>query len=427
MRILVVGQGGREHALVWKLSRSPRVQRVFCAPGNAGTAQDGTNVAIPESDLSELVRFATKERVDLAVIGPEAPLVAGLADRLRSAGILTFGPSKDAALLEGSKVFCKRLMRCAKVPTADFRVFTQMEDVAAYYEAHPGPSVVKADGLAGGKGAIVCDTVAAGMAAAERMLVADEFGAAGRQILIEERLEGQEASVLAITDGSTIALLEPCQDHKRAFDDDQGPNTGGMGAYCPTPLIGPELLAEVESNILIPVVHQLRHDKRPFQGVLYAGIMLTPAGPKVLEFNVRFGDPECQPLLLRLRTDLAELLVAAARGELAKVKLAWDPRPAVCVVLASGGYPSMYKRGLPIRGLDQVPASDELVVFHAGTKLDDGRVVTSGGRVLGITALGADLSEARARCYGATESIRFTGAMYRRDIAAKARANVERS
>lgn len=425
MRILVVGQGGREHALVWKLRKSPKVREIFCAPGNAGTALDAKNVPIADTDIRELTRFAKQERIDLAVIGPEAPLVAGLADHLRQEGILVFGPSKDAALLEGSKIFCKRLMRKAKVPTADFHVFRDMAAVDAYLEAHPEPCVVKADGLAAGKGAIVCDNAPAARAAAERMLVAGEFGEAGSEILIEERLQGQEASVLAITDGSTIAMLDACQDHKRAFDNDQGPNTGGMGAYCPTPIVTSELLAEVESKVLIPVVHELRRDKRPFQGVLYAGLMLTPTGPKVLEFNVRFGDPECQPLLLRLKTDLADLLLATAQGELERVAIEWDPRPAVCVVMASGGYPSMYKRGLPIRGLDQIPASDECVVFHAGTKSDAGRVVTNGGRVLGVTALGTDLRAAQSRAYEAVRAISFTGAMYRNDIASKAITNVE--
>jgi phosphoribosylamine--glycine ligase len=425
VRILVVGQGGREHALVWKLRKSPKVREIYCAPGNAGTAADAKNVPIADDDIRELVRFARQERIDLAVIGPEAPLVAGLSDELRREGILVFGPSKDAALLEGSKIFCKRLLRKAKVPTADFQVFRDMQAVDAYLEAHPGPCVVKADGLAAGKGAIVCDNEQAARAAAQRMLVQREFGDAGDEILIEERLEGQEASVLAITDGTTIAMLDACQDHKRAFDNDQGPNTGGMGAYCPAPLVTPELLSEVERNVLIPVVHEMRRDKRPFQGVLYAGLMLTAAGPKVLEFNVRFGDPECQPLLLRLKTDLAELLLATAKGELDKVAIEWDPRPSICVVMASGGYPSMYKRGLPIRGLDQIAASDDCVVFHAGTKLDDRRVVTNGGRVLGVTALGADLRAAKAKAYEAVERITFTNAMYRKDIGDKAIANVE--
>lgn len=424
---MVVGQGGREHALTWKLKRSTIVTRVYCAPGNAGTAMEAANVAIAEDDTRELTRFAKAEQIGLVVIGPEAPLVHGLSDALRKEGILVFGPSKDAAELEGSKIYCKRLLKRAKIPTADFQVFHDMEGVDNYLEARPGPCVVKADGLAAGKGAIVCDDAIAARAAAERILLHREFGDAGNAILIEERLIGQEASVLAITDGTTICTLDACQDHKRAYDGDQGPNTGGMGAFCPAPLVNGELMSQVERDILVPVVHALRSDRRPFQGVLYAGIMLTPAGPKVLEFNVRFGDPECQPLLLRLRTDLAELLLATAKGELDRITLAWDPRPAVCVVMASGGYPSMYKRGLPIRGLEKVPARDDLVVFHAGTKQDGDRVITNGGRVLGVTALGNDLRDAKRRAYEAVREITFTGAMYRGDIADKAIANVESS
>lgn len=420
MRVLVVGQGGREHALVWKLANSSKVTRVYCAPGNAGTAIDGENVSIPEHDHSELAHFCRKEKIRLAVIGPEQPLVDGLADTLRAAGVGVFGPSKLAAQLEGSKIFCKRLLRKAHVPTADFRVFDRLEDVQAYVEAFDGPCVVKADGLAAGKGAIVCDNGQAAVAAAKRMLIDREFGSAGDQILIEEMLTGPEVSVLAITDGSTILTLEACQDHKRAFDNDQGPNTGGMGAYCPAPILDEQLLAQVESQILVPVVHAMRREKRPFQGLLYAGLMLTPAGPKVLEFNVRFGDPECQPLLMRLQTDIADLLKATVDGKLDQIELKWDPRPAVCVVMASGGYPSMYRKGVVIRGLDAAASLPDTKVFHAGTKRDGERIITNGGRVLGVTALGDDLKQAKERAYEAVQCITFTDAMYRRDIADKA-------
>ena len=420
MRILVIGQGGREHALVWKLAQSPRVEKVYCAPGNAGTDADGQNVRLPEDDHREIIHFCQRERVGLVVIGPEAPLVSGLADSLRAAGILTFGPSQNAALLEGSKVFCKRLLRKANVPTGDFHVFSDIAAVETYLEAHPGPCVVKADGLAAGKGAIVCDDEVSALAAARRMLVDHEFGDAGAKILIEERLEGQEASLLAITDGRTILPLEPCQDHKRAYDGDQGPNTGGMGAYCPTPIVDDALRDMVEREVLVPTVHFLRTEKRPFQGVLYAGLMLTAAGPKVLEYNVRFGDPECQPLLMRLRSDLAEILLATAQGRLDEISIEWDPRPSVCVVVASGGYPAMYKKGLPIRGLEQADALEGVKVFHAGTKRDGERVVSSGGRVLGVTALGDDLRAAQSRAYEAVKAIKLTDAMYRADIADKA-------
>jgi phosphoribosylamine--glycine ligase len=422
MRVLVVGSGGREHALVWKLAQSPEVQNVFCAPGNAGTARHGQNVRIAIDDHREFVRFAQRERIDLVVIGPEAPLVAGLADDLRRAQIRVFGPSKEAALLEGSKVFCKRLLRKSNVPTAEFNVFREPSSVETYLAAHPGPCVVKADGLAAGKGVIVCDDAQQAREAAKRMLARREFGDAGSQILIEERLVGREASVLAITDGSTIAVLDPCQDYKRAYDGDLGPNTGGMGAYCPAPTVTPESMAVIERDILVPVVHFLRRERRPFQGVLYAGLMLTSTGPKVLEFNVRFGDPECQPLLMRLKSDFAELLLAVAEGRLDRQSLEWDPRVGVCVVVASEGYPGPYKTGVPIHGLDEAAAFDDVMVFHAGTTLDDERVVTSGGRVLAVTALGANMHAARARAYEAAGRIRFTGARYRRDIAADAGA-----
>lgn len=425
--VLVVGSGGREHALVWKLKQSPRVTDVYCAPGNAGTGLEGTNVAIRESDHDELVRFARKRKIDLVVIGPEAPLAAGLSDALRAGGIAVFGPSKDAAILEASKVFCKELLTSANVPTGSFRVFVHFEDVEQYLSVHPGPCVVKADGLAAGKGAIVCSDADEALLAARRMLVEDEFGEAGRRILIEERLTGQEASVLAITDGRTFHVLPACQDHKAAFDGDRGPNTGGMGAYCPAPALSEADLAAVEQSMLVPVAHAMRHARRPFQGVLYAGLMLTPSGPKVLEFNVRFGDPECQPLLMRLKSDLFEVLRLASAGRLAEIDLEWDARPAVCVVMASGGYPGSYKTGYPIHGLDEAAELTDVCVFHSGTKREGDRIVTSGGRVLGVTALGTDLSAARKRAYEAIQHIDFTDAMYRRDIASKTLAMMGRA
>lgn len=425
MRILVVGQGGREHALTWKLKQSSEVSYIACAPGNAGTESEGTNVAIAESDTRELVRFASRERIDLAVIGPEAPLVAGLADELTRAGISVFGPSQAAARLEGSKVYCKQLLQKAKVPQAAFQVFTDPDAVATFLEAHAGRCVVKADGLAAGKGAIVCDSSEEALAAARRMLVDKEFGAAGERILVEERLEGPELSVLALCDGKNLTLLDACQDHKRAFDGDLGPNTGGMGAYCPTPLWTDELRVKVERDILIPTVHELRTRSTPFRGVLYAGLMLTQAGPKVLEYNVRFGDPECQPLLARLRSDLFPYLWGAARGALPVAPLEWDPRPAVCVVVASGGYPDAYTKGFPIHGLSEAAEIHDLMVFHAGTRREEGgQVVTNGGRVLGVTALGSDWASARARAYEGVAKIRFSRMRYRADIADPARLSV---
>jgi phosphoribosylamine--glycine ligase len=425
VKVLVVGQGGREHALAWKLAQSPKVSRVYVAPGNGGTAVDCTNVPIRADDVREIVRFCVKESIDLAVVGPEGPLVAGLVDELQKASITVFGPTRDAALLEGSKIFCKKLLKKAKVPTADFRTFKSFEQVKEHLEAHPFGCVVKADGLAAGKGAIVCDDPASARRAAKRILVDREFGDAGNEILIEELLEGQEVSLLALTDGRTITTLELCQDHKRAHDGDQGPNTGGMGAYCPAPLLSADEIAAVERDVLIPTIHEMRAQRRPFQGVLYAGLMITPAGPKVLEYNVRFGDPECQPLLMRLKTDLFDLLHATAKGRLADVAVEWDPRPAVCVVIASGGYPGAYKTGLPIRGLEDAARLPDVKVFHSGTTLDDdGRTLTAGGRVLTVTALGDDLVAAKARAYEAVAKISFTGAFHRTDVADKAIARL---
>lgn len=420
MNVLVVGQGGREHALVWKLRQSPKVTDVFCAPGNGGTALDGKNLAISEDDAIELVRFAKKQKAALAVVGPEAPLCAGLADALRSAGIPTFGPSKEAAELEGSKVFCKELLQRARIPTGRFLVFDDMELVDRYFSTNPGPCVVKADGLAAGKGAIVCNDEQEALHAAHRILVDREFGRAGDRLIVEERLSGPEASVLAITDGATIIPLPACQDHKAVRDGDEGPNTGGMGAYCPAPVLTEAMMRDVERDILVPVSHEMRQSKRRFQGILYAGLMLTPGGPKVLEFNVRFGDPECQPLLMRLKSDLFEVLLATAEGRLNQVELEWDPRPAVCVVMASGGYPGPYKKGIPIRGLGEVAEMKDVKVFHAGTRREGDEFVTSGGRVLGVTALGDDLAGAQQRAYEAVARIRFEGAHYRHDIADKA-------
>jgi phosphoribosylamine---glycine ligase len=424
VNILVIGQGGREHALVWKLRQSPRTNDIFCAPGNAGTGLEARNVNIAETDSAELVRLARKNRIELAIVGPEVPLCEGVADALRAADVAVFGPTKEAAELEGSKVFCKQLLQKAKVPTASFHVFEDYDQAISHILANQGPCVVKADGLAAGKGAIVCKNEQEAMAAATRILIDQEFGRAGDRIIIEERLAGPEVSVLALTDGTTIVPLPACQDHKAIFDNDEGPNTGGMGAYCPAPVLQEQQAQMVESDILVPVAHAMRQAKRRFQGVLYAGLMLTPGGPKVLEFNVRFGDPECQPLLMRLKSDLVDVLMATAMGKLAEIELEWDPRPAVCVVMASGGYPGSYKKGVPIRGLEEVAAMPDVKVFHAGTKVEGDRIVTNGGRVLGVTALGNDLASAQSRAYEAVQMIQFDGAQYRRDIAGKAIASV---
>jgi phosphoribosylamine--glycine ligase len=424
MNVLVIGKGGREHALAWKLAQSPRAGTVFCAPGNAGTAAVGVNVPIETTDFDKLIRFAKKEAVGLTIVGPEEPLTRGIVDAFQAAGLKVFGPNKAAARVEGSKVFAKQLMRHADVPTAEFRVCDHPAVARTYVEAREYPVVVKADGLAAGKGVIVCKDSAEAIAAIDRVMVREEFGrVAGRQVVIEKRMDGEELSILALVSGRTILPLPPTQDHKAAFDGDTGPNTGGMGAYCPAPLGTPELLSEVEESILVPTVHALKRRRSPFRGLLYAGIMQTNQGPRVLEFNARFGDPETQPLMLRLKTDLLDLLEAVVDDrldEFADAGLEWDPRPAVCVVLCSGGYPGKYTTGKLVTGLDEAAKLPDVQVFHGGTKLENGHVLTDGGRVLGVTALGDTLEAARANAYAAVEKIRFPGMFFRRDIGAKA-------
>lgn len=428
MRILVIGQGGREHALVWKLKQSPKVEAIFCAPGNAGTGLDAVNVDISATDIPRLVKFATTEKIDLTIVGPEAPLVLGVVDEFLKAGLRVFGPTKKAAELEGSKKFAKELMRRAAVPTADFRIFTNAAEALSYIEEREVERVVvKADGLASGKGVVVCSNRAEAQDAIKRMLLKKEFGAAGERIVIEDRLEGQEVSLLALVDGHTIVPLEAAQDHKAAHDGDTGPNTGGMGAYSPTPVVTPDLVDLVVEKILIPTVHEMRKDNRSFRGCLYAGLMLTNQGPKVLEYNVRFGDPETQAVLMRLKSDLAEALFAAADGKLGDCEpLEWDPRPSVCVVMAAQGYPGTYSKGDAIRGLNEAAALPDAQVFHAGTRLERDQVLTDGGRVLGVTALGENLSQAKLHAYQAVKCIRWDGAWCRKDISDKALNMTER-
>jgi phosphoribosylamine--glycine ligase len=422
MKILVVGSGGREHALVWKLSQSPLVTKIYCAPGNAGTALEAENLNIPSDDIHRLVKFAREQKIDLTIVGPEAPLVAGLCDDLRRHGLAVFGPSAAAARLEGSKVFTKKLLRKANIPTAAFSVFNRMPEAMQYLdECEEQALVVKADGLAAGKGVFVCANLAEARAAVRSILQDRAFGEAGSQIVIEECLEGQEASILAIVDGDTIVPLDVAQDHKRAYNNDKGPNTGGMGAYCPAPVVTSAIMDEIVRRVLIPTIHTMKVEGCPFSGVLYAGIMLTSQGPKVLEYNVRFGDPEAQPVLMRLKTDLAHVLMLAATGRLAELEsLDWDPRPAVCVVMASEGYPGDYTKGHVINGIEaanQVPGAK---VFHAGTTLKHGDVVNSGGRVLGVTALGDTISAAKQAAYAAVDKISWQGGWCRRDISDKA-------
>ncbi|MEW5762142.1 MAG: phosphoribosylamine--glycine ligase [Bacillota bacterium] len=424
MRILVVGGGGREHALVWKLAQSPRVQKLFAAPGNAGIAELATCVDIAAEDTEGLLALVRQEKIDLTVVGPEAPLVGGLVDafqKARCAGLLgsgrIFGPTRRAAAIEGSKVFAKELMQKYGIPTARAAVFDNPAAARSYIKELGAPCVVKADGLAAGKGVIVADDMAAALDAVEIIMVRRAFGAAGQRVLIEERLEGEEASVLAFSDGERVLPFLPAQDHKRIFDGDRGPNTGGMGAYAPAPACTPEVLREVEERILLPTVRALKAEGAPYVGVLYAGLMLTADGPKVLEFNARFGDPETQPLMCLMAGDLLELIEAALDGELERVRPVWHPGAAVCVVMAAEGYPGPYRKGDPIVGLADVPP--DVVVFHAGTARRDGELVTAGGRVLGVTARGADLAEAVARAYDAAGRIHFAGVHYRHDIGRK--------
>jgi phosphoribosylamine---glycine ligase len=422
MRVLVIGNGGREHALAWKIKASPLVERVFVAPGNAGTETDAENVDLSPLDFPRLIKFAKQNAIDLTVVGPEAPLVAGIVDAFTAEKLRIFGPSRLAAELEGSKVFCKNLLRQASVPTAEYQVFRDAARAATFVrDREDVPVVVKADGLAAGKGVFVCKSRNEAIEAVQRIGRDRAFGDAGNQIVIEERLDGQEVSVLAVTDGRTIITLPPAQDHKTAFDGDTGPNTGGMGAYCPTPLVTDADLRKIEEQVLVPTVHAMKRARRPFRGVLYAGLMMTNQGPKVLEFNVRFGDPECEPLLMRLKSDLVELMDAAVDGRLDQIApLVWDPRPSVCVVMASAGYPGVYERGLPIRGLEEAAKVPDVKVFHAGTTRADGKVLTNGGRVLAVTALGSAISAAKLSAYTAVKQIRWEGAWCRKDISDKA-------
>ena len=420
MKILVLGGGGREHALVWKLRQSPRVEQIWCAPGNAGIDELAEPVAIDVTDLPAIVRFAREQRVDLVVPGPELPLTLGVIDALRDAGLRGFGPTRAAAQLEGSKTFAKDLMRRAKVPTGFFSSFTDPDEAVRYVHEVGAPIVVKADGLAAGKGVLICETVAEAEKAIDEIMRWRTFGEAGARLVIEEFLSGEEVSFMALTDGETVVPLASSQDHKRAYDGDTGPNTGGMGAYSPAPACTPALHDRIMTEIMTPVVRALAERRIVYTGVLYAGIMVTADGPKVLEFNCRFGDPECQALLLRFTGDLAAVMAAASEGRLRDAPMSWDARAAVCVVLAAGGYPGNYERGKPISGLEALRDWRDGMVFHAGTLRRDGQVVTNGGRVLGVTALGADVTAAVAEAYRAVDRISWDGMHCRRDIGRRA-------
>jgi phosphoribosylamine--glycine ligase len=416
MRILLVGSGGREHALAWKIAQSPLLTELHCAPGNPGIARHARLVPIAVDDVDGLARYATSARIDLVVVGPEGPLVLGLVDRLSKLGIPTFGPAAAAAQIEGSKAFAKDVMTAAGIPTAAYAVFTEPEPALAFARERGGRVVVKADGLCAGKGVVVAGSLDEAEQAIVAMLVERVHGDAGAKVLVEERLEGREASVIALTDGERVRTLPVAQDHKRVGDGDQGANTGGMGAYSPSPAVDPGLVREVEEAVLLPAIRELARRGAPFRGALYAGLMLTPRGFEVLEFNARLGDPETQPILMRFRGDLVPALLGAATGDLAEVRLQVDPRAAVGVVLAAEGYPGKIATGDPIEGAeDEMP--DGVQVFQAGTRRDaQGRLVSSGGRVLTVCALGTGLEEARGRAYGAMERVRLRGGHYRRDI-----------
>ena len=422
MNVLLIGSGGREHALAWKLSQSKNLDKLYIAPGNPGTAMFGENVDIGAGAIEELVAFAKEKNVGLAVVGPEDPLAAGAVDVFEDAGIKAFGPSKGAAMLEADKAFAKKIMHSNSIPTAESRIFETFKDAKTYIASRDEAVVVKAAGLAKGKGVFVCDDPADGIIAAEKIMCDKQFGQAGEVIIVEDKLLGQEASILAFVDGRNIYVMETSQDHKPIGEGDTGPNTGGMGAYSPAPIVTDKLMDQIIKEILVPTVDGMIRNETPYKGVLYAGVMLTQGGPRTLEFNVRFGDPETQPILMRLKSDLLEVMLAVCDGRLDEVTLEWDPRPAVCVVMASGGYPGDYEKGKKITGLDEAGKLEDVVVFHAGTAEKDGEIVTAGGRVLGVTALGKTIADAKARAYEAVNVIDFEGAYCRGDIADKAMA-----
>ncbi|HEX3356967.1 MAG TPA: phosphoribosylamine--glycine ligase [Tepidisphaeraceae bacterium] len=420
MKVLLIGNGGREHALAWKLADSPRVTQLYALPGNPGIAQLAEIVPGSVMEFGKIEKFVKEQKIDLVVIGPEDPLAAGLADRIISMGVKVFGPSKQAAQLEAAKWFAKELMRHQAVPTAEARAFTDPDAADEYIRVRDEPVVVKAAGLAKGKGVSICYRPADAHAVIDSIMRKKIFGEAGDKLVIEEMLQGPECSILAFVDRKDIYVMEPAQDHKPVEDGDLGPMTGGMGAYTPTPVMTDEIMRQVERTILIPVLDGLVREGIEYKGILYAGLMLTPNGPKVLEFNCRFGDPETQPLMMRLQSDLAEVMLAVADGKLADIQLKWDPRPAICVVATSKGYPGKYQTGVPISGIEDADAMPDIKVFHSGTAKRDSQLVTDGGRVLGVTALGDTIADARHRAYAAMEKIRFEGMHYRKDIAHQA-------
>ena len=420
MNVLVIGSGGREHALAWKVRQSPRVKRVFCAPGNAGIAAVADLVPHAADDIAALAAFALNQRIDLTIVGPEVPLTLGIVDEFHRHGLRIFGPSREAAQLEGSKAFSKDLFRRYGIPTGFFSTFTDPDEASRYVHEVGAPIVVKTDGLAAGKGVLICQTIQEAEEAINEIMRTRIFGDAGARIVVEEFLEGEEVSFMALTDGRAVLPLATSQDHKRAYDGETGPNTGGMGAYSPAPVVTPGLEERILHEIMQPTVKALRDAKIDFHGVLYAGLMLTAGGPKILEYNARFGDPECQALVMRLKSDLVDLLEACIDGTLAEQDVEWDERAAACVVLAAAGYPGNYERGKVIRGLDRLNGWENGMVFHAGTTRRDHDIVTNGGRVLGVTGLGATVRDAVGEAYRAVEQIHWEGVHYRRDIGHRA-------
>jgi len=420
MKVLVIGSGGREHTLVWKIKQSPKVSQVYCAPGNAGISQLAQCVNIEADSIEKLIDFTQKEKIDLAVVGPEMPLSRGIVNEFNKQGLKIFGPSKEAAEIETSKVFCKFLLKKYNIPTANYVVFQNRQKALDYIQQQTFPSVIKADGLAAGKGVFIVKNLLQARDALDTLMEEKKFGEAGKQVVVEEFLEGEEVSILAFCDGKTVVPMVSSQDHKKIFDHDQGPNTGGMGAYSPVPFYSDEFKKRVLEEILEPTVKGLRIEGKEYKGVLYAGLILTKEGPKVLEFNARFGDPETQVVLPRLKTDLIDILNAVIDDRLHKINIQWEDNVAVCVVVASGGYPGKYQKGKPISGLERLGKMKDMIAFHAGTKFQDDQVITSGGRVLGITAWDETIFKAKEKAYKAVKEIYFEDMYYRKDIALKA-------
>lgn len=426
MKVLLIGSGGREHALAWKLKQSPRLSKLYCAPGNPGTAELGSNVNVGTSDIDDLLAFSQKEKIDLTVVGPEAPLVKGIVNRFEQAGLLVAGPSNAAAALEGSKTFAKDFMKRHNIPTAEYKICTDLESAKDTLKSgeFQFPLVIKADGLAAGKGVFICNDLSEGLHALQLIMKERKFGSAGDKLVIEEFLEGEEVSFMVFTDGKRIIPMVPSQDHKAIFDGDRGPNTGGMGAYSIDWLLSEDMKQQVLSKIIQPTILGMESEDNPFRGVLYAGLKLSPDGPKVLEFNVRFGDPETQALLPRMRGDLVDVFASIANGDISKCSVEWHSDAVVCIVLASSGYPGEYSKGAPITGLGKAHSDSNVVVFQAGTTKSYNQLITNGGRVLGVTARAASLEEAISRAYQATEKIKFKGKYLRTDIGAKGLAKL---